>query len=127
MKRSPLRRTPMRRRHRSTSYSRRPRDIDFMLFVKTLLCSVEEEWPDVDQRPTACGGVVEADHMGSRGLGQKADDRTCAPICTQHHRERSDHTGTFKHITKEQEREWRARAITRTLTLYAEHHGEVVS
>jgi hypothetical protein len=94
-----------------------------MGWVKTLLCSVEEEWPDKEQRPTDCGGVIEADHMGDRALGRKADDRTCAPMCRDHHRERTDHTGTFKHIDRETERGWRARAIERTQTLYAERHG----
>lgn len=89
----------------------------------TQLCSVIEEWPDKSVRPTDCEGEIEADHMGERGLGRKADDDTCAPMCTGHHRERTDHAGTFKHIDRETERGWRARAINRTQTLYAEQHG----
>jgi hypothetical protein len=127
VKRSPLKRTRMRRRRGSTKYSRRTRDFEFMGFVKTLLCSVEEEWPNVDQRPTDCGGEIEADHMGDRGLGQKADDRTCAPMCTWHHRERTDHTGSFKHVTRDHERGWRSRAIARTQTLFAERGGECLA
>lgn len=128
MKRSPLRRTPMRRRHRSTSYSRRPRDIDFMLFVKTLLCSVVEEWPSFPTMPTPCNGPIEADHDSrGHGLGQKSADSTCIPACTQHHRERTDHTGTFKHLKRDQARAWFDRAQLRTKTMWAEHHGEVVS
>ena len=120
MRRTPLRRkTPLRSRRRSR-YARRERDTTFMLFVKTLLCSVEEERPDADREPTACYGPVEADHMGARGLGRKADDRTCAPLCRQHHRERGDHSGSFKHLTRDQVRAWRARAIARTQTMWNE-------
>jgi hypothetical protein len=104
---APLRRSPMRRRPRTTKYSRRPRDFAFMQWVKLQLCAVEEEWPVRDERPTPCTPIVEADHAGARGLSQKASDDTCIPLCTGHHRERTDHTGTFKHVTKEQAREWR--------------------
>lgn len=128
MKRTAITRTvPMRHGRRRSRYARRPRDVDFMLFVKTLLCSVVEEWPDVDVHPTECNGVVEADHMGDRGLGQKADDKTSAPLCTQHHRERTDHTGSFRTLTKEESREWRARAIRRTQVRWIEQSGGEVT
>jgi hypothetical protein len=127
MRRTPLRRTAMRRRSRPTSYSRRPRDLPYMLFVKTLLCSVEEERPDPDREPTPCWGVIEADHAGRRGISQKADDRTVIPICTGHHRERTDHTGSFKHTTRESNRAWLDRAITRTQTIYAERNGDTIA
>lgn len=127
MRRSPLRRSPMRRRSRSTKYSRRPRDVPYMLFVKSLLCSVEEERPDPDREPTPCSGVIEADHAGRRGISQKADDRTTIPICTGHHRERTDHTGSFKYTTRESNRAWLDRAITRTQTLYAERNGDSIA
>lgn len=52
--------------------------------------------------------------MGERALGRKADDNTCAPLCMQHHRERTDHSGSFRHLTRDEARAWRARAITRT-------------
>lgn len=95
-----------------------------MAWVKTLLCSVEEEWPNVDVRPTTCTGVVEADHMGQRGLGQKADDRTCAPLCTGHHRERTDHSGSFRTLNREEARAWKERQVLRTQTLWQERNGE---
>jgi hypothetical protein len=123
VKRSPLKRKrPMRRTKRS-AYARRPRDTAFMLWVKTLLCAVEEEWPLFPVKPTPCDGVIEADHMGARGLGRKADDSTCVPMCSNHHRERSDHAGTFRAMTKEQLRTWRGRAMLRTQTLWAEQRG----
>lgn len=121
------RHAPMRRGRRGSKYSKRERDFPRMLFVKTLLCSVEEERPDPDVTPTPCRGVIEADHMGERGIGQKADDSTCAPMCTGHHRERHDHCGSFKYCTKEQLRGWRKRAIARTQVLWGERNGEVLT
>jgi len=124
-RKTPLQRSPMKRRKGSTKYSRRERDLEFMNFVRSeLLCSVLEEWPCVDYEPTPCEGPIEADHMGPRGLSHKADDRTCAALCTKHHRERTDHTGSFKFCTKAEVRAWRERAILRAQTLFAERNGQ---
>lgn len=126
MKRTPLvrrktiRRSSMRPGSKRSRYARRPRDTAYMMFAKSLLCAVEEEWPCFPARPSLCSGVIEADHAGERGLGRKADDRTCIPMCTGHHRERHDHAGTFRHLTRDEARSWRERAIARTQTLYAE-------
>lgn len=109
-------------RPRST-YRKRQRDTPRMLFVKTMICSViaiPPPWISVWEI-TPCSGVIEADHMGARGVGRKAPDDTCAPLCTGHHRERTDHTGTFKHVTKAEEREWREVAIERARDQYASH------
>ncbi|MGN6107086.1 MAG: hypothetical protein ACTHU0_18410 [Kofleriaceae bacterium] len=83
-----------------------------MLAVKRLACSVRVDPPVAN--PTSCHGHVEADHMGDRGLGRKADDRTCAPLCWRHHHERTDHTGTFRSLSRDELRTWRARQIERT-------------
>lgn len=122
-RRTPMRRAPMKSGKRKSRYARRDRDTAFMAFVKSQPCSVTEDWPAFPVGPTQCAGVVEADHMGMRGLSRKASDDTCAALCTQHHRERTDHTGTFKHMTREQCRVWRDRQILRTKTLYAESRG----
>jgi len=111
----PLRRTKRLTSKRSTSsYARRPRDMEFMGFVRTQPCSVSVEAPDPIRAPSPCSPRIEADHMGERALGRKADDTTCAPLCSQHHRERTDHSGSFRHITRDEARAWRARAIDRT-------------
>lgn len=117
-RRTPLRRSPMRRGRRRSRYARRPRDLEFMRLVKRLPCSVRVDPPD-PQRRTPCRGRVEADHMGERGLGQKADDRTCAPMCEAHHRERTAHSGAFRDLTRDQVRVWRARAIAHTASAVA--------
>ena len=109
------RKTPLRRRgiHRSR-YARRERDTEFMLDVKRLACCVRAHPPDPLRGATPCYGHVEADHAGSRGLGQKADDRTCIALCARHHNERTDHTGSFKHLTRDQVREWKLDRIAET-------------
>lgn len=124
MKRTPLRRkTPLRAsraRNRTTKpprtkYASRPRATAYMLFVKSLPCALRDNGDAValevygpDEHPfwwinapiTSCSGPTEADHMGQRALSRKAPDSTCGPLCTQHHRERTDHTGAFKHFTQ---------------------------
>lgn len=113
--RTPLRRTTrLRARSKTNSYRKRERDFEFMGFVKRQPCIVRTMPPsDVH---TFCRGRVEADHLGVRGMGQKANDRTCAPLCEGHHRERHDHAGTFRPLTKAELRDWRARAIEHTQT-----------
>lgn len=112
------RRTPLRRRTRlrargKTSYRRRPRDLDRMRWTRRQSCMVRTIPPDPN-RITPCSGPVEADHMGERGLGAKAADATCVAMCRGHHRERTDHTGCFRDLTRDELRVWRADAIART-------------
>lgn len=67
-----------------------------------------------------CSGGSEAHHAGNdRGLGQKADDSTCVPLCPQHHREFHGATGYFKTMTKEMRRAWAKSAIERTQANYS--------
>ena len=63
---------------RSRKNKKRPRNIPYMLWVKTLPCAV-------------CGrNGAEAAHTGRRGLGQKAPDEQCIPLCPRHHRDYPD-------------------------------------
>ena len=125
MKRTPLKRSPMKRRapqskskkrkspKRKSKYARRTRDFDYQLWVKTLPCSIaglEGAGP--------CSSVVEPDHVGQRGIGQKSPDDTCIPLCSIHHLDRHGHTGYFRYRTKEWTREWRQEAIRKTRELY---------
>lgn len=96
-----------------SAYARRPRDRAFMMFVRKLPCAVRVEPPD-PLRLTPCTGRVEADHMGDRAVGQKADDTTCVPMCATHHVQRTTHWGCFRNLDREQLRGWRARQIART-------------
>lgn len=53
-----------------------------------------------------CNGRIEADHQGTRGLGQKASDYTAVPMCVRHHRQRTDYTGAFVGWTAKAMRAW---------------------
>lgn len=87
----------------------------------------------VKQQPCAarhlgpCDGVIEADHAGRRGIGQKADDRTCIPLCTRHHRARTDWTGVFKTWTQTTMRAWLELEIARAQEAYVLYGGPVDS
>lgn len=98
------------RRRRTPRRSSRVRDTDWMLAVKTLQCFGAG-------MGTPCGGVVEADHAGLRGLGQKCSDRETIPLCTYHHRERTDLSGAFKNFTKATMRDWLDTRISLTVRL----------
>lgn len=49
-----------------------------MLWVKRQPCLMRGVWG-------RCSGPVEADHAGQRGVGRKAHDSTCIPLCRYHH------------------------------------------
>lgn len=118
------RRTRLSARSKTNSYRKRPRDLEYMRWVKRQPCIVRtlsphsfiryehgRVWP---MPPSSCQGPVEADHAGDRGIGQKADDRTCIPLCQNHHRERTDHLRSFRPLTRDELRAWRTAAIERT-------------
>jgi len=91
--RRPLsRKTPLRRtsklRPRSKTKKRKPRDMAYMAWIKTLRC--------MGAMPHKCEGASEAHHAGVRGLGQKAPDRTCIPLCPPAHRAWHDGGDAFK-------------------------------
>lgn len=97
-RRTPMRRTWMRRGRRRNKYARRARDFDYMGWIKTQPCAARFLSP--------CNGIIEADHAGRRGIGQKAADETCIALCTRHHAERGDFSGPFKSWNQERMRGW---------------------
>lgn len=124
MKRTPLKRkTPLRRkRPRATvkprsKYKRRERDVTYMMWVKRQPCAAHRLVPDLCEA-CACYGEVQADHAGRRGMGQKADDRTCIPLCRRHHDCRSSFSGPFKGWTQDQMRAWIADTVRDTRAAY---------
>lgn len=106
MKRSPLK--PKRATPRRSS---RVRDVDYMLRVKALPCSLLYAGDHV------CEGVIEADHVGPRGLGQKSNDRDTIPLCTRGHRERTDFSGYFRGFDQAKMRLWCQRKLEVTRAL----------
>jgi hypothetical protein len=69
---------PDRASLRRSKYRSRPRDTDYMLWVKRQPCLMRGIWGH-------CEGRVEADHAGRRPKGRKAHDSTCIPLCRYHH------------------------------------------
>lgn len=97
---TPMRRTRMVRRFRSTSYARRERDTPRMRWVKTLACAVLEPSDDLDglwlgPAIDRCDGVIEAHHAGRRGMSHKADDDTVIPLCKHHHDGLDEHNSIW--------------------------------
>ena len=107
------------RTRKRSRYRQRERQVDYMLWVKTLPCVARHLGP--------CSGVVEADHAGARGLGQKCSDIETIPICTGHHRERTDFSGTFKTWNKDGMRVFLAGAIASTQELWVRVFGQLPS
>lgn len=95
---------------KKSAYKTRERDFEFMGFVRRQPCIVAVLPPDPN-RITPCGGYTEADHLGARPVGRKAEDRTCAPLCRDHHRQRTDHSGAFRNLVQAELREWRTKAL----------------
>ena len=121
MKRTPLKRkTPMRRQRvrmkarGNTKYRRRERDVDFMLFVLTQPCVLAGV-----AGAGRCDGRVQADHAGARGMGVKAPDNTCVPLCLKHHGNRTDYRGFFRDWRGERMRAWCDLTISYTQEFYA--------
>ena len=78
--------------------------------VKSLPCLLAG-----DELAGNCSGVVEADHAGiGVGIGQKAPDNTCIPLCSGHHLDRHACTGFFRGREKSWKREWRVEMIEKT-------------
>lgn len=61
-----------------TRYKQRPRDFAYMSWIKSQQCCVCEKLRLLNF------GTIYAHHAGQRGLGQKANDRTCIPLCWRH-------------------------------------------
>jgi hypothetical protein len=106
VKRTPLRRYarlesrhPMRKRARKPRRVSTPEDRAYMDFIRTLACCAP--------MPHLCRGCIDPHHAGIKpGLGLKAPDDTCIPMCRRSHREWEDHAGQFRGWTREQRREW---------------------
>lgn len=101
-----MKRSPMRRGKSKSAYANRERATAYMLAVKQLTCCAIYLSP--------CEGEIEADHAGRRGLGQKCADEEVIPLCTGHHRARTDFSGCFRQWQKSDMRVFLLDAIERT-------------
>jgi hypothetical protein len=75
-------------------------DPRFASWIRTLPCAV------VGLDPHGCQGTTQAYHAGPRGLGQKAHDNTCIPLCLSHHRAYHDYRWPFSTMPKAELRAW---------------------
>lgn len=106
-RRAPIARSGRPRARRATPRrSGRVLDPDFMAWVRGQSCLLAHVG--------GCQGRVEADHAGPRPLGRKASDDTTIPLCTGHHRQRTDARGYFAGFSAAAMREWCAVAIANT-------------
>lgn len=70
---------------RSATKKRTGKDPEYLAWLHTLACSVvgcaQRLGPEYFDR-----GIIEAAHVGRRGLSQKCPDREAIPLCRLHHR-----------------------------------------
>lgn len=62
-----------------TRYSKRPRDFGYLAWITCQTCVV------CDSQHSPQFGRSYAHHAGSRGISQRAPDRTAIPLCWKHH------------------------------------------
>jgi hypothetical protein len=91
-------RTRMTRGTATSKYRARDRDVSYMLWIKQQVCCA--------RGLSGCDGAIEADHAGRRGVGRKADDRTCISLCTLHHVQRGSFSGPFRTWNQAMMRVW---------------------
>ena len=115
-RRSPLARTGRLPARRATPRrSERVRNLSYLAWVHTLTCAAS------GLNGHVCEGPIEADHVGPRPLGRKADDTTCIALCLLAHRQRTDHAGPFRAFTRDDMRRWVAEQLAITAAAWAAH------
>ena len=95
--------------------SERVCNLSYLAWVNTLTCAASGINGHV------CEGPIEADHVGPRPLGRKADDTTCIALCLLAHRQRTDHAGPFRAFTRDDMLRWVAEQLAITTAAWAAH------
>lgn len=108
-RKTPMKRSRMKRSSKKNSYARRARFTDHMVWVKTLPCAAR------DLEGHQCEGVIEADHAGTRGMGRKCHDFQTIPLCKAAHDARPGRRPPFDRMTRESFREWLDLCINETM------------
>lgn len=116
-----LRRTRLRSRRPTPRRSDRERDLAYLSWLHTQRC-----WA-VGLEGHQCEGPIEADHMGVRPMGRKADDATAAPLCMLAHRQRTDFSGPFRSWDRAKMRGWLDAAIAHHQRRYAYHLAQLAA
>lgn len=106
----------MKRRSR---YAERRRLWVYMAWVRTQPCRLRDV-----AGAGQCYGGIEADHAGQKpGMGRKAPDSTCIPLCRRHHLDRTNNDGFFRSMSREERSRWRAQQIAATQATYQRHQA----
>lgn len=71
-----------------------------------------------------CDWVIQADHQGRRGYGQKSHDRESVSLCVLGHLERETFSGPMKTWNQARMREWIAAGIAWTQAAMKRLGGE---
>jgi hypothetical protein len=107
--------------------SSRRRDRAFLAFIHSPSCPLwcEASLPGHRCARGALGGVVEGDHQGRRGTGQKSDDDETVKLCKLIHVARDSFVGAefreggvFAGWGREEMRDWVRRGIAHTRAAY---------
>lgn len=67
---------------------------------------------------------IQAHHAGPKGMGQRAHDDTCVPLCWRCHVAWHDASGVFKTMKKAERRAWAEEAIATYRALWDLEAGE---
>lgn len=105
-----LKRTGITRRPRKTRRAdEERRDPQYTTEVRRLPCIARSSM-------TSCGGPIHAHHAGVRpGMGIKADDMSCIPLCAIHHHELHSLGGSFGPRYIPNLRLWQDQAVLQTM------------
>lgn len=107
----PKRSAPPKRKRATPRRSERVHDRLFLDFVRGLPCAMAALG--------RCYGRTEADHVGPRPLGRKADDDSAVPLCSRCHASRHALSGVFSGWTREALTAWCEYQINKTRASYA--------
>ncbi len=90
-------------------------DLDYVFWIKMRPCAAQLIEGCGDCNPVwPCDGH----HAGQRGLGQRAHDHTCVPLCRLHHTAWHDAHPPFRGWNANKRREWSAVVIAENRELY---------
>lgn len=114
LKRSRIKRRRPRRLDRAGS------DIARLDWVRGEVCMVFRD----AGHSAKCEGRIEAHHAGKNpGVAMKAGDDTAVPLCRKHHRQLTDHSGSFRAFDRAYMRAIQDRWIAETQSRYLSHGG----
>lgn len=104
-----------------SKYRKRVRDPERMLWIKEQSCCAANDLLLPSEYVGPCQGVTEADHAGGgSGMGRKAPDHTCIPLCVRHHRAPGlDHL-LYGHVPHGYVREWKSWQVEKYRNQYDE-------